>query len=164
MSILDRREPKVALPKEWPRGAKFAIVHALALAHLVATHVRGWCADSPLKRVRLAAECERLRSEVAMLREELRIKDMRLARVPPRNRPHYPPVERLAILALKAARGWNTAQTSACFLVESATIATPRRGKPRLALLASAPFLEPCPEGATSVAFFLPAFPAKGLW
>jgi transposase InsO family protein len=124
MSILDRREPKVALPKEWPRVAKSAIVHAIALAHLVVTHVRGWCADSPLKRVRLASECERLRSEVAMLREELRIKDARLGRIPPRNRPHHPPTERLAILALRAARGWNTSQAAARFLVESATIAS----------------------------------------
>jgi len=114
MSILDRPEPKVVLPKNWPRLARSAIVHAIALARLVVTHVRGWCADSPLKRVRLAAECERLRSEVAMLREELRIKDApstssgqaRLARIPAKNRPHYPPTERLAVLALKAARGW----------------------------------------------------------
>jgi hypothetical protein len=123
MSILDRRDPRIDLPRAWPRIAKSAIVHALALAHLVITHVRGWCADSPLRRVRLASECERLRSEVAMLREELRIKDARLARIPPRNRPHYPPAERLAILALRAARGWNTAQTASRFLVEPATIA-----------------------------------------
>jgi len=124
MSTLDRREPEVPLPKEWPRVARSAIVHALALAHFVVAHVRGWCADSPLRRVRLAAECERLRSEVALLREELRIKDARLARTPARNRPHYPPVERLAVLALKAARGWNTAQTASRFLVEPATIAS----------------------------------------
>jgi transposase InsO family protein len=124
MSILDRREPKVPLPKAWPSIAKSAIVHALALAHLVATHVRGWCADSPLRRVRLAGECEQLRSEVAMLREELRIKDARLARIPPRSRPHYPPAERLAVLALKAARAWNLAQTAAHFLLEPATIAS----------------------------------------
>jgi hypothetical protein len=60
MSILDRRDPKIDLPRAWPRLAKSAIVHALALAHLVIVHVRGWCADSPLRRVRLAAECERL--------------------------------------------------------------------------------------------------------
>jgi hypothetical protein len=80
MSILDRREPTVPLPKGWPRVAKSAIVHAVALAHFVVAHVRGWCVDSPLRRVRLAGECERLRSEVAMLREELRIKDTRLPR------------------------------------------------------------------------------------
>jgi len=74
--------------------------------------------------VRLAAECERLRSEVAMLREELRIKDARLARIPPPSRPHYPPAERLAILALRAARGWNLAQTAAHFLLGPATIAS----------------------------------------
>ena len=122
MPNLDSREPKVALPKAWPRVAKSAIVHALALAHLVITHVRGWCADSPLRRVRLAAECERLRSEVALLRKELRIKDVRLARIPPRSRPHYPPAERLAILALRAARGWNTAQTAERFHLVPATI------------------------------------------
>jgi len=124
MSILDRRDPKIDLPRAWPRIAKSAIVHALALAHLVITHVRGWCADSPLRRVRLASECERRRSEVALLREELRIKDARLARIPAQNRPHYPPVERLAVLALRAARGWNLAQTAAHFLLEPATIAS----------------------------------------
>ena len=69
MSIPERREPVVPLPKEWPRVAKSAIVHAIGLAHLIVTHVRGWCADSPLRRVRLAAECERLRAEVALLQE-----------------------------------------------------------------------------------------------
>jgi putative transposase len=54
----------------------------------------------------------------------LRIKDARLARSPPRKRPHYPPVERLAILALRAARGWNLAQTAAHFLLEPDTIAS----------------------------------------
>ena len=53
MSILDRREPKVPLPNAWSRTTKSAILHALALAHFVLTHVRGWCADSPLMRVRL---------------------------------------------------------------------------------------------------------------
>jgi len=52
MFVLDAREPKVALPKEWPRVAKFAIVHALALAHLVVTHVRSW---SPVRRARRAS-------------------------------------------------------------------------------------------------------------
>lgn len=123
MRALDALQPNVPLPKGWPRVARCAIVHAIALAHFVITHVRGWCLDSRIRRVRVAAECERLRSEVAMLREELRIKDARLARIPPRKRPHYPSTERLAILVLRAARGWNAAQTAARFLVEPATIA-----------------------------------------
>jgi len=94
------------------------------MAHFVLTHVRGWCADSRIARVRLSGECDQLRSEVPMLHEELRIKDARLARIPARHRPHYPPVERLAILSLKAARSWNLAQAAQQFLLEPATIAS----------------------------------------
>ncbi len=132
MRIPNRRQPVVPVPTGWPKIAKSAIVHAVALAHFVVVHVRGWCfeepqhrcANSPLERVRLRAENERLGSEVAMLQEELRIKDARLARVPPANRPHYPPVERLAVLGLKAARGWTTTQTAERFGVVPATIAS----------------------------------------
>ena len=41
-----------------------------------------------------------------------------------RRRPHCRPVERLAILELKAARGWSAAQTAKTFLVEPDTIAS----------------------------------------
>jgi transposase InsO family protein len=116
--------PKLALPSDWPKTVKSAYVCAVALARLALVETRSWCVNSPIARVRLAAENERLESEVAMLREELRIKDARLGRIAPANRPHYPPTERLAILALKAARGWNHAQTGRAFLLTDVTIAT----------------------------------------
>jgi len=47
-----------------------------------------------------------------------------MARVPPANRPHYTPDERMAILELKAARAWNQAQTARAFLVTEGTIAS----------------------------------------
>ena len=56
--------------------------------------------------------------------EEIRIKDARMAQIDPRRRPHYPPVERMAILELKAARGWSLEQTAWAFLVTAATIAS----------------------------------------
>jgi hypothetical protein len=34
-----------------------------------------------------------------------------MAQIPAHRRPHYPPTERMAILQLKAARGWNQVQT-----------------------------------------------------
>jgi putative transposase len=116
--------PKLALPHDWPASVKSAYLCAVALARLALVEARSWCVNSPIARVRLAAENERLDSEVAMLREELRIKDARLSRIAPANRPHYPPTERLAILALKAARGWNNAQTGRAFLLTDVTIAS----------------------------------------
>jgi len=85
------------LPPHWPQHTKSALLQAIALAHLALTYVRGWCADSRLSRVRLKGENERLTFEVELLREELRIKDARMTRIPPRQRPRYRPWERLAI-------------------------------------------------------------------
>jgi transposase InsO family protein len=99
-------------PPRWPQRARSAIVHALSLARiaLLATTDR-------------VATSIRLEHELALLREELRIKDARMERVPPRHRPHYPAVERLAILELRAARGWSAAQSATRFFVTEATIA-----------------------------------------
>jgi DNA-directed RNA polymerase specialized sigma24 family protein len=54
----------------------------------------------------------------------MRIKDARTARIPAHQRPHYLPTERLAILELRAARGWSLAQTAAVFQVTTGTIAS----------------------------------------
>ena len=43
-----------------------------------------------------------------MLREELRIISARMRRVPANRRPQYTGLERMAILQLRAMRGWNT--------------------------------------------------------
>jgi putative transposase len=86
-------------------------------------HARSWCADSPLHRVRLAGKLNQADNEVALLREELRIMDARMGRIPAHNRPFYPPLERMAILELKAARGWSLAQAAKAFLVEPETVA-----------------------------------------
>ena len=59
-----------------------------------------------------------------MLREEVRIKNARISKIDPQKRPHYPAVERLAILELRAARGWSATQTTKAFLVTPATIAS----------------------------------------
>src|SRR4030095_7679541 len=88
------------LPKGWPKHVKAGFVHAVSLAHRALTTSRGWCADSPLARVRLIAKAEQARSDNAMLREELRIKDTRMARIAPKRRPHYEPKDRLAVLGV----------------------------------------------------------------
>ncbi len=112
------------LPKSWPKHAKTGTLHVISLAHFVLTHVRGFAVNSPIHRVRLAAERDRLDSEVALLREEIRIKDARMAALAPHRRPHYSPTERMAILELMAARGWSKAEAGRRFLVIDDTIAS----------------------------------------
>ena len=74
--------------------------------------------------MRLAAENDRLHEACALLREEIRIKDTRIAQIAPQRRPHYGPYERMAILELRAARGWFAKQTADTFHVTPATIAS----------------------------------------
>ncbi|HEX5042902.1 MAG TPA: DDE-type integrase/transposase/recombinase [Candidatus Polarisedimenticolaceae bacterium] len=45
-----------------------------------------------------------------------------MERLPAQRRPHYPPIERLAILELRAARGWTVAETARRLLVTSMTV------------------------------------------
>ena len=58
----------VPLPTSWPKHAKAATLHIISIGHFVLTHVRGFAVNSPIHRVRLAAERDRLDSEVALLR------------------------------------------------------------------------------------------------
>ena len=100
------------------------VLYAISLSHYAIVYARAWAADSINARVRLAAENDRLHQECALLREEIRLKDARIAQIVPQRRPHYGPVERMAILELRAARGWSLKQTADTFLVTPATIAS----------------------------------------
>jgi putative transposase len=98
------------------------VLHVISLAHFAVHHARGQGAERLTVEGRLRAESERLRQELALTREENRIKDVRWALVPPRQRPHYPPAERMAILELRAVCNWNLAKTAEVYMVSSATI------------------------------------------
>ncbi len=68
------------------------------------------------------AQAHRLETEIAMLREELRINGARMRRIDPHQRPQYWPTERMAILELRAMRGWSKAETARRFFVSDDTI------------------------------------------
>ncbi len=90
--------PQIPLPKNWHRHVKSAVLHTISLAHFAITQARGMAAGHIRRRVRLAAQNERLLEECALLREEIRIKDARMDRITPHPRPRYGPYERMAIL------------------------------------------------------------------
>jgi transposase InsO family protein len=105
------------LLKGWKNRVRSAVWHVISLARysLLTAHAQ----RSGIGR---NGDLERLEQEVLQLQEELRIKDVRMAHVPAARRPHYPPVERMAILELRAGRGWSIAQTAKAFLVTEETI------------------------------------------
>jgi transposase-like protein len=112
------------LPRYWTRSVKAALVHVMSLAHYALVSTRGRVAHARNGQAGFSAPADQLHQEINLLREEIRIKDARLKRIPPAERPHYPPTERLAILELRAMRGWWLAQTARVFHVTPETIAS----------------------------------------
>ena len=115
---------QIPLPKSWKQHIRRAVLHVISLAQYAAVYTSSWVAGSVNERVRLRAECDRLRQQLALRIEEIRIKDTRMASIDPHRRPHYQPAERMAILELRAARHWSMQKTADKFLVTPATIAS----------------------------------------
>ncbi len=76
---------QIRLPKQWPEHVKSGILHAISLASVALTIAR----SRATSRRRLQAEVEQANAEIALLREELYIKDGRWERSRSRRRPHY---------------------------------------------------------------------------
>jgi hypothetical protein len=109
-----RMEPHVAarndvrslcLPAGWKQSVRSAVVQVVALGRYAITNAHARVASHRHGRIRFRAEIDRLRHEIALLREELCIKDARMACLPAQRRPHYRPTERMAILELRPRAG-----------------------------------------------------------
>ena len=114
---------KIPLPRRWNRRVKSVVLHVLALSHYAFTSLVARASHAPKRRTRVQAEIDRLQQELALLQEELRIKDARMARLHPHRRPFYTPLERMAILEMRAARGWSAQQTADRFFLTLTTVA-----------------------------------------
>src|SRR5882762_4421278 len=86
---------KIQLPKSWPATVRSAMLHVVSLAKYAAVHTRSWAAASSNARIRFRAERDRSLEDAALRREEIRIKDARMASLSPHRRPFYPAPERL---------------------------------------------------------------------
>jgi hypothetical protein len=114
----------IPLPKHWRKNIKTAVIHAISLAQYAMAHTRGWAANCASVRIRLKAELDRANQKIALLCDEIRIKDARILKMPPHQRPLCPPVERMAILEHKAARNWSLERTANTFCLTAATVAS----------------------------------------
>ena len=70
-----KEKPKIPLPKDWTGNVRSAVLHVISLAQYATAYTRSWAANSPNERMRLKTENGRLEAEVALLTEEIRIKD-----------------------------------------------------------------------------------------
>lgn len=113
--------PVLSLPRQWNERVRSAVLHTISLAQLVLTAAR---ARVSRIRPRRSSTVDCLRQQISLLREEMRLKDARMQRVPGHRRPYYQPVERLAILELRAARAWSLEQTAERMLVTPTTVAS----------------------------------------
>jgi hypothetical protein len=100
-------KPILPLPRQWNRRVRSAVLHAISLAQFALTAARAQASGHHRIHTSRSSEIDRLRQELNLLREEMRLKDARMQRIPGHRRPYYQPVERLAILELRAARGWS---------------------------------------------------------
>ena len=104
-------------PRGWSKHAKSGLLHAIFLAAMALTVGR-----SRYARSRLQGELERANGEIALLKEELAIKDARWVRLPFRRRPHFTPIERMRILQVKVSRGWSCEQAAEAFMIDEQTM------------------------------------------
>lgn len=99
-----------------------AVLHVISLARVAIVSAQSSIERRRSSQARLGSRCNRLKAEIALLGEQLRIRDARMQRIAPQRRPHYTPIERMAILQLRASHGWSVEQTADAFLVTPATV------------------------------------------
>jgi hypothetical protein len=112
----------IPIPRQWSRQVKSAFLHAISVASTAFTCACGLAAKSKDRMKRLQAELAQTYREIALLNEEMQIKDDRFQRLSSHRRPYYRPIQRMLILQLKATRGWSTSQTAKAFLLNEHTV------------------------------------------
>ena len=113
------QQESLRLPKNWSATVRNAVLNVIGIVRIAILASReALIENGDTKEARI----HQLESELAMTREELRIIGARIQRIDPHRRPQYTMVERMAILELRAMRGWNKAETSRHFFVSDDTV------------------------------------------
>ena len=107
------------LPKGWTRNVRHAVLNTIGILRIAMLAGREFLIEEGHVR---QARIHQLETEVAVLREQLRINGARMRRIDPHRRPQFSPVERMAILELRTMCGWSKAETARRFFVSDATI------------------------------------------
>ena len=95
-------------PRGWKKRVKRVLLNVLSLGRVCTAVLEAEDALGADPERRSRGRNAAILRENELLKEELRLKDMRMFRVPGRRRPHYSPTDRMAILEIRADRGWST--------------------------------------------------------
>ena len=118
-AVRDRDVESLQLPKDWAKSVRNAVLNVIGIVRIAMLVGReGLIQQGDVKGARI----HQLESELAMLREELRINGARMQRIDPHRRTQYMAVERMAILVRRAMRGWSKAEAARRFFVTDDTI------------------------------------------
>ena len=115
---------EIPLPDSWSETVKRSMQYTLLLARFNIIRMRGEVDYDYRREVRQKAELDKVKNELALDKDLIRILRSRFERVPPKKRPYYTPVERMMILNHKAARGWNLKQTAEACMVDEQTVSS----------------------------------------
>jgi putative transposase len=113
---------QIPVPRQWTSCVKSAFLQTISLASAVFTSTCALASKRKSTLTRLKAELAQAYQEIALLQEEMAIKDQRFLRVSPHRRPFYTPIQRLQILKLRAARRWTIVHTAKTFHLTPLTI------------------------------------------
>ncbi len=113
---------RLPVPRKWPTFIRSAFIHTISLASAVFTSTCALGSKRNATVTRQKAELSQAYQEIALLREEVTIKDERFQRISPHRRPHYSAIQRMQILKLRAARRWSVSQTASAFHITEQTL------------------------------------------
>ena len=78
----------IPIPEKWPHLIRQAMLHSISLAHVGIIVSWSRSADSAIQNVRLKSKLDKLQTEAARAKNQLRIISSRFSRVPAKNRPN----------------------------------------------------------------------------
>jgi transposase InsO family protein len=119
---------QIPVPRQWTSCIKSAFLHTISLASAVFTSACVLGSKRKSTNTRQNAELAQAYQEIApyqeiaLLREEIRIKDERFKRISPHRRPYYSPIQRMQIQKLRAARRWSVSQTARALHITEQTV------------------------------------------
>jgi transcriptional regulator with XRE-family HTH domain len=116
------RDFDIPIPRQWPSFIKSAFIHTISLASAVFTSAYILGSKRKSTNTRQNAELAQAYQEIALLQEEMNIKDKRFQLIVPHRRPYYSPTQRMQILKLRAARRWSVSQTARAFHITEQTV------------------------------------------